>query len=53
MIDRAEKCFFCDQWFDVKALRQIKVPSQGGDVEKSICEDCIEAVEERSKLGTS
>jgi len=48
MIDRVEKCFFCGLFFDVKALRQIKVSSQGGDVEKPICEGCIEAVEERS-----
>jgi len=48
MIEKIEKCYVCDQWFDVKALRQIKVPSQGGDVEKPICEGCIEAVEERS-----
>jgi hypothetical protein len=52
MIDKIEKCYVCDQWFDVKALRQIKVSSQGGDVEKPICEGCIEAIEKRSNLGT-
>jgi hypothetical protein len=49
MIDKIEKCYVCDQWFDVKALRQIKVPSQGGDVEKPICEGCVEAIEKRSR----
>lgn len=53
MIDKIEKCYTCNQWFDVKALRQIKVSSQGGDVEKPVCEGCIEAVEERSKVGMS
>jgi len=48
IIDRVEKCFFCGFFFDVKVLRQIKVPSQGGDVEKPICEGCIEAIEKRS-----
>jgi len=52
MIEKIEKCYVCDQWFDVNALRQIKVSSQGGDVEKLVCEGCIEAVEKRSKAGT-
>ena len=48
MIEKIEKCYVCDQWFDVKALRQIKVSSQGGDVEKGVCKGCMDAVEERS-----
>jgi hypothetical protein len=48
MIEKIEKCYVCDQWFDVNDLRQIKVSSQGGDVEKPICEGCIEAIEKRS-----
>jgi hypothetical protein len=36
MIEKIEKCYVCDQWFDVKALRQIKVSSQGGDEERAM-----------------
>jgi len=52
MIEKIDKCYVCSQWFDAKVLKPVRVPSQGGDVEKPVCEGCIHAVEERSRPGT-
>lgn len=48
MLEKIDRCYICAEFFDATVLKPVKVPSQGGDVDKPICDQCLQDIEVRS-----